>query len=103
VSWSSALGDFAAVLAEQERRLAEDAWDGEVAVWTPPAISGQPDAADRAEAELLLARAAQLEERLHAELEATRAALDELARRRVAAAAYGGESRSIAGACVPKH
>ncbi len=103
MSWSEALGDFAAVLAQQERRLAADEWDGEIAAWTPPAIAGELNAADRARAAVLLAQAARLEDRIRGELEATRAALEELGRRRAAAAAYRAESRSIRGPGVPMH
>lgn len=87
-SWAAALDEFAAILERNEQRLAADRWD-DVEPLAPPAIPrGTPSAADRARGAALLARAADQERRLRAELDATAAALGELGLRRTAARRY---------------
>ena len=88
-TWAAALEEFAAVLDRNEQRLEEERWE---AYETPTAVTqvpvGDPTAADRARGATLLARAQRQEQRLRAELDATSAALEQLARRRRAARRY---------------
>lgn len=80
----AAVAELEALLDELERRLDSDAWDD--AIGTSRVVPAQP-AGGASDA---LARAAALEARLRAELDATAAALRDLRTRRAAAGRYGG-------------
>jgi hypothetical protein len=81
----SSLDELEALVDELERRLDGDDWDGAL----PFAVTDEPlTAGDAGRARILMARLQVVEARLASELGAVRESLDDVARRRVAAASY---------------